>query len=123
MNLLRIILVSMIASMPAAMNAAAPEAVDPFELTIDENLLPPKTGNKQREALRQRMNSVYNELSRLKFQVSKSHDGLVVTASIPCSRLFAPNDCSAIMPQAEELLKPFLDYANNTAGYKGFDTI
>lgn len=41
MNLLRIILVSMIASMPAAMNAAAPEAVDPFELTIDENLLPP----------------------------------------------------------------------------------
>ena len=22
------------------------------------------------------------------------------------------------MPQAEELLKPFLDYANNTAGYK-----
>ena len=104
MNLLRIILVSMIASMPAAMNAAAPEAVDPFELTIDENLLPPKTGNKQREALRQRMNSVYNELNRLKFQVSKSHDGLVVTASIPCSRLFAPNDCSAIMPQAEELL-------------------
>ena len=39
------------------MNAAAPEAVDPFELTIDENLLPPKTGNKQREALRQRMNA------------------------------------------------------------------
>lgn len=118
MNLLRIILVSMIASMPVAMDAAAPEPVDPFELTIEENLLPPKTGNKQREALRQRMNSVYNELSRLKFQVTKSHDGLVVTASIPCSLIFAPNDCSAIMPKAEELLKPFLVYADKTDSYK-----
>ena len=109
---LKILSAALIALMP--LSAIADDGKnndDPFELTIDENTTPPKLGKKQTEALRQRMQTIVSDLRRHKYNVTKSHNGLVVTVSIPCSRLFAANDTTKLLPDAENLLKPLLPYA------------
>lgn len=119
MKLTQLIPILILALLPCALSAKEPESTpDPFELTIEENLTPPKMSNRQRDAARQRMNTVYSELQRHKFNVVKSHDGLVVTVAIPCANLFAPNDTTAIMPQANALLKSFLNYAEKADMYR-----
>ncbi|MDE6097986.1 MAG: hypothetical protein K2G24_03770 [Muribaculaceae bacterium] len=116
---LKILSAALIALMP--LSAIADDGKnndDPFELTIDENTTPPKLGKKQTEALRQRMQTIVSDLRRHKYNVTKSHNGLVVTVSIPCSRLFAANDTTKLLPDAENLLKPLLPYAEKTDLYK-----
>lgn len=115
----KLLILILLALLPCSLAAKEPVSPpDPFELTIEENLTPPKMNKRQHDAAQQRMNSVYNDLQRHKLNVAKSHDGLVVTASIPCSKLFAPNDSTAIMPLADALLKPFLVYAEKCDTYR-----
>lgn len=116
MTLRDILLAGILCMLPAAV--AADEPVDPFELTVEENLTPPRFSKKQTEAMRQHMQSVASELQRHKYNVAKSHEGLVVTVSIPCARLFAANDSNTLLPQAEALLRPLLSYAAKPDSYR-----
>lgn len=116
-NILFASVTALLPMLPIAAYADEPND-DPFELSIDENLTPGKMGKKQVEAVRQRMQTVASELKRHNLPVVKSHDGLVLTVSIPCAKLFAANDTTAMLPDADAVLRQFLPYVEKTDLYR-----
>ena len=89
---------------------AAPVALQEelAELTM-ETLLLPQVPQKQKQYIKEYMLREARALQKLGYTVETMRQGEVVVATVPCGRLFLPND-TTLMPSAGNELKHFLPY-------------
>ncbi len=89
--------------------AAATQQPDLSELSLQENLYSPEVPKKQQAYIKDYMLREARSLQKLGYKIETMRQGEVVIATIPASKLFAPND-STLIPEAEGQLKNFLPY-------------
>lgn len=88
---------------------AAAQKTDLSELSLQENLYSPEVPKKQQAYIKEYMLREARSLQKLGYKIETMRQGEVVIATIPASKLFAPND-STLIHEAEGELKNFLPY-------------
>lgn len=101
-------------ALPFGGSAATPapdteQTVDLSEYSLQENLHLPEVPKKQQSYIKEYMLREARSLQKMGYKIETMRRGEVVIASIPASKLFAPND-STLLPGAAALLKNFLPY-------------
>lgn len=81
------------------------EHMDP-NIGLDDNILVPTVGDGERKDVRKYMKGIYEDLKKRNYNVSTLREGEVVMITIPCSKLFLPNDTLLWAGQANKLLDP-----------------
>ncbi len=80
---------------------------DPFELSLDENLVVPAVNDKLKPVIADYMNEVAKKLAQRKIaRIETMRGGEVVVATISSDLLFAPND-TVLRSTAPEILSPY----------------
>lgn len=79
------------------------------DLTLEETLMLPQVPQKQKSFIKDYMHREAKALQKLGYTVETMRKGEVVVATVPCSRLFLPND-TVLLPSAGNELKNFLPY-------------
>ncbi len=87
------------------------------ELTMEETLLLPQVPQKQKPYIKEYMLREARALQKLGYTVETMRQGEVVVATVPCGRLFLPND-TTLMPSAGNELKHFLPYFRTPGKFK-----
>lgn len=83
------------------------ELTDPFELSLDENLVVPPVNDKLKPVVADYMNEVAKKLAQRKIaRIETMRSGEVVVATISSDLLFAPND-TVLRSTAPEILSPY----------------
>lgn len=82
-------------------------ATDPFELSLDENLVVPPVNDKLKPVIVGYMNEVAKKLAQRKVaRIETMRSGEVIVATINTDLLFAPND-TVLRSTAQEILSPY----------------
>ena len=82
-------------------------SVDPYELSLDENLRVPEINEKQHDIVASYMNELAKKLAQRKVaRIETMRSGEVVVATISTDLLFAQND-TVLRPTAPEILSPY----------------
>ena len=80
---------------------------DPFELSLDENLVVPPVNDKLKPVIVGYMNEVAKKLAQRKVaRIETMRSGEVIVATINTNLLFAPND-TVLRSTAQEILSPY----------------
>ena len=87
------------------------------DLTMEETLLLPQVPQKQKQYIKEYMLREARALQKLGYTVETMRQGEVVVATVPCGRLFLPND-TTLMPSAGNELKHFLPYFRTPGKFK-----
>lgn len=83
------------------------EEVDPYSLSLDDNLTTPAVAAKQKPTVAAYMGEIAKQLAQRKVaRIETMRAGEVVVATIGTDLLFAPND-TVLRPTAPELLSPY----------------
>ncbi len=90
---------------------------DLAELTMEETLLQPEVPAKQKGYIKSYMLREAKALQKMGYKVETMRQGEVVIASIPCGKLFLPND-TVLMPSAAKELSNFLPYFRTLGKFK-----
>lgn len=96
-------------SLAATPSEQSEQAVDLSEYSLQENLYMPEVPKKQQPYIKDYMLREARTLQKMGYKIETMRQGEVVIASIPASKLFAPND-STLLPAADAQLKNFLPY-------------
>ena len=93
-------------------------AIDPAELSLDENVMLPRVGDKQHKAVADYMGQLAKKLASRKLaRIELTRGGEVVVATIGTDQLFAPND-TVLRDNAQEFLRPYADLLKQVGMYK-----
>lgn len=93
-------------------------AIDPLELSLDENLAHPAVPAKKQSAVAEQMNLLARSLSSRRVEkIETLRGGEVVVATISADLLFAPND-TVLRPEAKQILKPYTGLLADAGKYK-----
>jgi len=96
----------------------AKKVVDPFDLTLEQNLEQPEVKNdKQSDRIAAYQHKVAVQLIEKRYNVEVMRDEEIVVVTIPAGALFAAND-TTLTPVGDQLLKPFLKYLKPEGYYK-----
>lgn len=90
---------------------------DPLTATIEENLSWPKVSTKQHDAVVSEMKVLQKALTSAKYNATAVRSGEVIMVTIPCSRLFKPNE-TTLSPKAGSVLSPLVNYVRDREKYK-----
>lgn len=82
---------------------------DLADLTMEESLMQPAVPEKQKAFIKSYMMREAKALQKMGYKVETMRQGEVVIATIPCNKLFLPND-TTLMPSASKELTNFLPY-------------
>ena len=92
--------------------------VDPAELSLDENVMLPRVGDKQHAAVADYMGHLAKKLASRKLaRIELTRGGEVIVATIGTDQLFAPND-TVLRDNAQEFLRPYADLLKQMGMYK-----
>ncbi len=93
-------------------------AVDPAELSLDENVMLPRVGEKQHTAVADYMGALARKLASRKLaRIELTRGGEVIVATIGTDQLFAPND-TVLRDNAQEFLRPYAELLKQMGMYK-----
>ena len=102
---------------PGALSAKK-QAVDIYDLSLDENLDMPQIHNdKQAAKVQDYQYDVAVKLKKQNFDVELMRDNEVIVVTIPAGQLFGPND-TILSNLGKTSLKPMLQYLQNPGFYK-----
>lgn len=102
---------------PGALSAKK-QAVDIYDLSLDENLDIPQIHNdKQAAKVQDYQYDVAVKLKKQNFDVELMRDNEVIVVTIPAGQLFGPND-TILSNLGKTSLKPMLQYLQNPGFYK-----
>ena len=102
---------------PGALSAKK-QAVDIYDLSLDENLDMPQIHNdKQAAKVQDYQYDVAVKLKKQNFDVELIRDNEVIVVTIPAGQLFGPND-TILSNLGKTSLKPMLQYLQNPGFYK-----
>lgn len=102
---------------PGALSAKK-QAVDIYDLSLDENLDMPQIHNdKQAAKVQDYQYDVAVKLKKQNFDVELMRDNEVIVVTIPAGQLFGPND-TIMSNLGKTSLKPMLQYLQNPGFYK-----
>lgn len=90
----------------SAASWAATPAVNPADLSFDENIETPVVPKKATRAIVSHMENIRATVARHGLETNTERGGEVVVVTIPCSLLFAPNS-TEILADGEKYLRPF----------------
>lgn len=82
------------------------DEVDHWDLELDDNILVPAVSDGERKDVRKYMRNLLDDLKKRNYNVDSERDDEVVVITLPCSRLFLPNDTLLWTRQASALLDP-----------------
>lgn len=99
-----IVLSAVLISPIVAMRSYAADP-DPFELNLEENLEQPVIPSKKKDDVREIIDRLKVSLERNGFKAARYRKGEVIMITIPCERLFRPNDISLTEKGAEMLTR------------------
>ena len=98
--------------------SAKKQAVDIYDLSLDENLDMPQIHNdKQAAKVQDYQYDVAVKLKKQNFDVELMRDNEVIVVTIPAGQLFGPND-TILSNLGKTSLKPMLQYLQNPGFYK-----
>lgn len=92
------------------------QAVDIYDLSIDDNLAMPEL-DKQADEIAKFQYSQAIALQKSKQHVEMTRNGEVIIITIPASQLFSPND-TVLSDIGSKTLRPFLKYLETPGMYK-----
>lgn len=93
-------------------------SLDPFEMSLDDNLAVPAINEKYHDAIADHMNSLAKKIaSHKRERVETMRRGEVVVATISTDLLFAPND-TVLTRAAHTLLQPYANLMRQPGMYK-----
>ena len=92
------------------------QAVDIYDLSIDDNIAMPQL-EKQSDEIKKFEYSQAIALQKNKQHVEMTREGEVIIITISASQLFSPND-TVLSDLGKQTLKPFLKYLDNPGMYK-----
>ena len=102
---------------PGALSAKK-QAVDIYDLSLDENLDMPQIHNdKQAAKVQDYQYDVAVKLKKQNFDVELMRDNEVIVVTIPAGQLFGPND-TILSNLGKTSLKPMLQFLQNPGFYK-----
>lgn len=104
MILVRIFTFLLLFAYATAVNAAEPDAYDPYELNLEQNINAPVVPSKSQQYVKDRMDKLKSEIEKQGFKASKLRHGEVILITIPCSEVFRAN-ATTISPEGAEILK------------------
>lgn len=103
---------------PSADNKTTSAALDPFEMSLDDNLAVPAINEKYHDAIADHMNNLAKKIaSHKRERVETMRRGEVVVATISTDLLFAPND-TVLTRAANTLLQPYANLMRQPGMYK-----
>ena len=92
------------------------QAVDIYDLSIDDNIAMPQL-EKQADEIKKFQYSQAIALQKNKQHVEMTREGEVIIITISASQLFSPND-TVLSDLGKQTLKPFLKYLDTPGMYK-----
>lgn len=98
-------------------SASAQERVNPLELTFAENLEVPRLGAKGLRDIKAHVLELQGSLTRHGIETALDRDDEIIVATIPCSKLFAPNS-TELTASGKKLLAPFQSFVKHPTMYK-----
>ena len=118
-SIFRIITLALVMTLVTPLTSyAKKQAVDIYELSLDDNLETPEISNdKQADRVQDYQYDVAVKLKKQNFDVELMRDNEVIVITIPAGQLFAPND-TVLSNLGKTLLKPMLQYLVNPGFYK-----
>ncbi len=82
------------------------DEIDHWDLDLDDNINVPEIGVGERKDIRKYMKNIIDDLKKRNYSVEAERNGEVAVITLPCSRLFLPNDTLLWSGQASRLLDP-----------------
>jgi len=117
-NKLRIIIyVAAIYLSAAVICAAEPEPIDPFEISLEENIEYPVVPNKSKANVKEANERLRIAIERAGFKTSKLRHGEVLMINIPCDRLFRAN-AMTLSPEGRVMLDKLAILTEYNGKYK-----
>lgn len=71
--------------------AAVPDDIDPYDMSLAENIATPAIPQKQKEHIKGNLEHLKSKIARSGFNVSSTRQGEVLMVTIACDRLFEAN--------------------------------
>lgn len=93
------------------------ERVDPAELSFGENVANPKPAAKGLRDLQDHMKALEASFVKHGLKVGSERGGEVVVVTVPCDKLFKPNE-AVIKASGQKYLRPFADFLKYPTMYK-----
>lgn len=93
------------------------ERIDPAELSFGENVANPKPAAKGLRDLQDYMKSLEGSFVKHGLKVATTRDGEVVVVTLPCEKLFRPNE-TELRASSQKYLRPFADFLKYPTMYK-----
>ena len=115
-NLVVALTVCMLFGATAANAKTKKQAVDIYDLSIDDNIAMPQL-EKQADEIKKFQYSQAIALQKNKQHVEMTREGEVIIITISASQLFSPND-TVLSDLGKQTLKPFLKYLDIPGMYK-----
>lgn len=113
----KILLIASLLLSAWGMPAGAQERVNPLELTFTENLEVPHLGAKGLKDIKAHILELQASLSRHGIDAALDRNEEIIVATIPCSKLFAPNS-TELTAAGKKLLAPFQSFVKHPTMYK-----